>query len=301
MSQSLQARAEILKLARILEREPDTLDYLERVPAADIRALREQVTDMLFSAHDETLSRLAAASKLLPVGLVALIGEKTFGPVLSARMAALLDPGRAADMADKLPTPFLADVAIAIDPRRSSAVIGRIPPARIAEITAELVRREEYVTMGRFVGHLSDEAIAAALTAMDERALLQVAFVLEDRDRLDRFADLLSDERLDQAIQTAASADLWAEALDLLGGLDVRRRAALISRPAAQDDAILDSLIEAVQSQDLWDSVLPLVELLPRHAQERVAAAVEARPPAERERINHALQLHVARMARRGE
>ena len=297
MSESLQAKAEILKLARILGREPDTLDYLERVPAADVRALREQVTDMLFSAHSQVLSRLAAASRLLPVGLVAVIGEKTFGPVLSARMAALLDPDRAVEMADKLPTEFLADVAIAIDPRRTSEVIGRIPPARVAEVTSELLRREEYVTMGRFIGHLSDEAIAAAVAVMDERELLGVAFVLEDKARLDRLAELLSDERANRVIKTAASEDMWVEALDLLNHLGANRRAAFINHPAAQDEAVLDSLIAAVQSHDLWDSVLPLIELLPPDAQERVAAAVEGRPPAERERISRALQSHVARMA----
>jgi hypothetical protein len=297
VSESLQAKAEILKLARILGREPETLEYLERVPAADIRALREQVTDMLFSAHSQTLSRLAAASRLVPVGLVAMIGEKTFGPVLSARMAALLDPGRAVEMADKLPTPFLADVAIAIDPRRASEVIGRIPSARVAEVTRELLRRGEYVTMGRFIGHLSDEAIAAAVAVMDEAALLQIAFVLEDKDRLDRLTDLLSEQRLDRLIQTAANADLWAEALDLLSRLDVRHRAALVNRPAAQDEAILESLIAAVQSQNLWDSALPLLELLPPAAQERVAAVVEALPPAERERISHAPQSRAARTA----
>ncbi len=301
MSESLQARAEILKLARILGRDPDTLGYLERVPAADIRALREQVTDMLFSAHDQALSRLAAASRLLPVGLVAMIGEKTFGPVLSARMAALLDPGRAVEMADKLPTAFLADVAIAIDPRRTSEVIGRIPPARVSEVTRELLRRDEYVTMGRFVGHLSDEAIAAAVAVMDERELLQVAFVLEEKDRLDRLADLLSDERSERVVRTAASADMWVEAFDLLNHLDVNRRAAFINHPAAQDEAVLDSLLAAVQSQDLWDSALPLLELLPPAAQERVAAAVQSRPPAERERISRALQSHVARMAPRAD
>ena len=299
MTDALEIRAEILKLARLLGRDPDSLSYLAQVPAADIGALREQVTDMLFTAHGHTLSRLAVASKLLPVGLAATIGERAFGPVLCARVAGMLEPSRAVDMAARLPTPFLADVAIDIDPRRASDVIGRIPPAQVAAVTRELVRREEYVTMGRFVGHLADEAIAAALTAMDERALLQVAFVLEEKDRLDRLADLLSDERLDRVIQTAASEDLWAEALDLLGRLDVRRRTALISRPAAQDEAILDSLLAAVQTQDLWDSVLPLIELLPRDAQERVAAAVEARPPAERDRISRALQLHVARMAPR--
>ncbi len=286
-----------MKLARLLTRDPDSLSYLERVPPADIRALREQVTDMLFTAHSQTLSRLAAASKLLPVGLVATIGERAFGPVLSARVAGMLEPSRAVEMAAKLPTPFLADVAIDIDPRRASDVIGSIPPAQVADVTRELVRRKEYVTMGRFVGHLSDQAIAAAVAVMDEAALLQIAFVLEEKDRLDRLTDLLSEQRLDQVIQTAANADLWAEALDLLSRLDVRHRAALVNRPAAQHEAILESLIAAVQSQNLWDSALPLLELLPPAAQERVAAVVEALPPAERERISHALQSRAARTA----
>jgi hypothetical protein len=173
VTDALEIRAEILKLARLLGRDPHSLSYLEQVPAADIRALREQVTDMLFTAHGHTLSRLAAASKLLPVGLAATIGERAFGPVLCARVAGMLEPSRAVEIAARLPTPFLADVAIDIDPRRASDVIGRIPPAQVAAVTRELVRREEHVTMGRFVGHLADEAIAAALTAMDERALLQ--------------------------------------------------------------------------------------------------------------------------------
>ncbi len=101
-----------------------------------------------------TLSRLAAASKLLPVGLVATLGERAFGPVLSARITGLLDPGRAVEVAQRLPVDFLADIAVDLDPRRASAVIARIPPQQIGEVTRELVRRHESVTMGRFVGHL---------------------------------------------------------------------------------------------------------------------------------------------------
>ena len=51
MSQALAVRAEIVKLARLLRRDPATLDYLEQVPADDVRLLREQVTDLLFTAH----------------------------------------------------------------------------------------------------------------------------------------------------------------------------------------------------------------------------------------------------------
>jgi hypothetical protein len=90
----LEIRAEIIKLARLLGREPEGLEYLEQVPAADLRALREQITDALFSAHGHALGRLAAASKLLPIRVVSAIGERAFGPVLAARIAGLLEPER---------------------------------------------------------------------------------------------------------------------------------------------------------------------------------------------------------------
>jgi hypothetical protein len=183
--------AEILKLARLLNRAPARLSYLEQVPAEDLRALREQVTEVLFTAHEAALRRLVAASKLLPVGLVASLGQSTFGPMLSARIAGMLDPERAVEIAGRMPAEFLAEVAIELDPRRASAVIAGIPAQRICEITTELTRREEYVTMGRFVAHLSDPALEAALNALDDEALSQTMFVLEDGGSDERLARVL--------------------------------------------------------------------------------------------------------------
>src|SRR5262249_37453568 len=158
-----------------------------------------------FSAHGPALGRLAAASKLLPVGLVASMGERTFGPILSARITGMLEPSRAVDVAAKLPVEFLADVAIELDPRRAIDVIAQIPPDRVAEITRELIRREESVTMGRFVGHLGPGAIAAAVGEMDDPSLLRVAFVLESKEGLEPLVETLPPDRLD-GILDAASA-----------------------------------------------------------------------------------------------
>ena len=63
-----------------------------------------------------------------------------------------------------MPVEFLADVAVELDPRRADAVIARIPAERIVLISRELLRRREYVAMGRFVGHLNDDAVEAQLT-----------------------------------------------------------------------------------------------------------------------------------------
>jgi hypothetical protein len=213
---ALQARAEVLKLARILGRNPVTVAYLERVPLEDLRLLREQVTDVLWSADGHALSRLAAASRLLPAGVSANISQRAFGPLLTARLAGLLDPGRAVDVATRLPASFLADVAIELDPRRASRVIAQIPPEHIAGVTRELIAREEFVTMGRFVGHLSDEALAAALATMDTGELLQVMFVLEEPERIDFIVGMLSPERRRDLAQRAR-ADGVIEGLGRLG------------------------------------------------------------------------------------
>lgn len=275
MSETLETRAEIIKLSRLLCRDEDTLAYLEAIPAAEIRLLREQITDVLFTAHGPALSRLATASRLLPIALVATIGEKVFGAVLSARIAGLLEPGRAVELAERLPVGFLADVAIELDPRRASDVIGRIPPEQIAAITRELIARNEYVTMGRFVGHLGTDSIVAAVTVMDDVAVLRVAFVLESKDSLTDLVEVLPEDRRDGIVEAAATANLWPEVLDLLGHMTLAQRRDLVERAAAWDDGrTLEALLEAARSEGMWAELLPLVSLLPGEGRTRIAGIV---------------------------
>ena len=257
---ALQTRAEILKLARMLERDPAELAYLEPVSLADLCALRDHVTDVLFNANSSTLNRLATASKLLPAGLTATISERAFGPLLSARMAGRLEPEAAVSVASKLPTPFLADLAVELHPRRASAVISLIAPAQIAAITGELARRGEHVTMGRFVGHMGDPAMAAALGAMDNTTLLRVAFVLEDKDRLDHMIGLLQQPRLTSLVATAGQEGLWLEALDLLGHVGAERRRQLVANPLALDQAAVEAIVATVVEHELWPEVSVLAE-----------------------------------------
>lgn len=232
MSEALEVRAELMKLGRLLRSESSQeLDYLEPLTAAELRELREQVTDVLFNAHAGAVGRLVTASRMLPVSVVAQIGERVFGPTLSARVAGRLDPDRAVEMAEKLPVPFLADIAIELDPRRASEVIAKIPPDRIAAITSELTAREEYVAMGRFVGYLPSASIRAAVQAMDPRALINVAFVLENKARLPEVVDQLEPGRLEEMIRLAANSDLAAEALGLLDYLTEPQRVAVMRMP----------------------------------------------------------------------
>jgi hypothetical protein len=266
VSEALEIRAEILKLARLLDRDPATLAYLADVPADDLRELREQTTERLFTAQGRTLARLAAASKVLPTGLIATISERAFGPLLSAHVAGMLEPARAADVAAKLSPSFLVDVAIEIDPRRASDVIGRIPPRQVADVAAELVQRKEYVAMGQFVGHIGTDALRAALDVMSDRDLLEVAFVLEQKDGLDELVSLLPAERLPAVIETAAQDDLWPQALDLLGHLsDAKLRGLeqqLVERVADLPAAKRRQIAAEAREAGLLDRLGPLREAL---------------------------------------
>ena len=267
----LESRVEILKLARLLDVPIERLAYLEDVPPPDLKKLRERVTDQLFDADGAALARVASASRLLPSHVAASIGERAFGPLLCARIAGRLDPGRGVELASRLPADFLADVAVELDPRRASEVISQVPTEQIVEVAAELTKRGEHVAMGRCVGHLSDEAIAAALAIMDDETLLRVCFVLEAKQRLGHVAGLLPDERVGGLIRAAADANLWPEALDLLNHLSDKRRARFADAAAEQDDAVLTDLVQTAQREELWDLLLPIARVMSEDSRRRFA------------------------------
>jgi len=288
MSDALRVRAEVIKLARLLGRAPDDLAFLHRVGPVAIRHLREQATDVLFEAESRRLQRLATASRLLPPTVLATIAERAFGPLLAGRVTGYLEPDRAGKVAGKLPVAFRADLAVELDPRRAREVITRLPAQSVAEVAHELRQREEYVAMGRFAGHLTDEAIVAVFAVVDDEALLRVAFVLEDEERLDHVFGLLPAQRRAGLVRAAADADLWPEALDLLSRLSERLCGELADAAAAQE-VVLDSLVCAAKDRDLWTTLLQVARAMGdesrRRLGERLVGLVSGLTPTQRERV----------------
>ncbi len=280
MSSALNTDVEILKLARLVACDSSELDYLRFVDAQEVRDLREQVTVVMFDADRQMLQRVASAAKLIPSRLAAVVGERAFGPLLCARLTGLLEPSRAVDVAAKLPTPFLTDLAVALDPRRASRVIAEIPPKQIADITRLLAEREEYIAMGGFVGHLSEAALRAAIAVVSDEALLKTAYVVESKGSLGALVATLPVERLESIIATANASGLWVEALDVLRHVDERQRGELGDIAAGQDDEVLDGMIKAAQKHLLWEDVLPVTRAMSDDSRARFAAlkAVQTRP-----------------------
>ena len=272
MTGDLNVGVEIVKLARLVDCEPDELGYLEKLEPQVVRDLREQVAGVLFDGDRHMLQRIAAASKLLPTKLAATIGESVFGSLLCARLTGVLDPHRAVDIAARLSPSFLADVAEHLDPRRASRVIGELPPSQTAEIAEELVHREQYITMGSVVGHLSKAATLAALAVVDDEALLRTAYVVESKGSLGSLVALLPEQRLESIIRTASDAELWPEALDVMGHVSERQRGELADIAAAQPDEVLEGMVRAAQRHDLWGALLPVTRAMSPSSRERFVA-----------------------------
>jgi len=227
------ATAELLKLAHQLGVEADRLDFLEDVPVDDLRTLREQIGDYLFEADKHHFTKVATISRLVPAAIAAKVTEFALPPLIAARTAELLDPGRAADMVGRLSDGYLADVSAAMDPGRAPEVIARISPAHVSKVGAELARRSEWVVMGGFVSVVSGPALAAAVADLDGEELLRVGFVLDDLNRMDEIAALLSDEQLDGMLGAAVEHDLWDELDGVLASLKGTQATRIAGRYAA--------------------------------------------------------------------
>lgn len=278
-------RVEVRKIARLLRVDEDALGFLSTVGDDDLVEFRGQLTDVLFDANIGTLKRLASAAKLMPSAVLAKIAEAVFGPLLCARIAGLIEPIKATEVAKRLSSSFLADVAVELDPRRAHAVIGTLPPKLITPVAAELARREDWITLGRFVGVLRDEPLVACITEQDESALLRIALVVEDAGAIGRVVDLLPRARREVLLVTAQQEQLWPAILNRVATIPEGTVSELAQLLAQQDSEVLDGLVAAVVDQRMWVQLLPFARVLPAGAQETVADVARTLSPEVRAEI----------------
>ncbi|MBB3053352.1 hypothetical protein FHS23_004401 [Prauserella isguenensis] len=241
----LAARAEIVKLARVLGQSEQRLEFLRDVPAADIRALRDQATEALHGAHQPVLRKLVAASGIIPVPVLVTLAQKAFGPLLSARLAGLIDGDRGVAIALKLPAPFLADVAAELDPRRAVHILSELPTATVTDVSRELRRREDWITLGRFVGGVPPEIAEAGLAELNERQVLEVAFVVDDKSSLSTLVARQPAEQCAAYARAADEYDLWHALFDLLAHLDDGLRERLVTAGLDEDPELHSRAHEA--------------------------------------------------------
>ena len=225
MSAVLASRAEAAKLARLLgQREATTLAFLAAAPADELRAYREQVTDLLYDDGAAIARRAGEAARLLPPPVIAKIAREALGALLSARLGGQLQPETAVAVVKRLEVAYLAEVAAELDPRRAADVIAAMPPELVGDVAGAMARIGEHVAMGRFVMHLDDAALRACTEQLDDEDLLRVAFVAEEKERIDRFVAALRDGRAARLPAAARRAGLDDELADLLAHLGPEQR-----------------------------------------------------------------------------
>lgn len=253
---------ELVKLGRLLNLDAKAIDFVGPLDAFAVRAARDALSARLFDDAKPMLSRVAKGSKLLPNATTAKIAEKVFGSMLCARIAGLLAPDHALDLAVRMSDPFLADVSAQIDPRGAGPVIGRIPVERVVSVAKLLVERRDYITMARFVDFLSPATIGAVIDSIpDELDLLHIGVFVESPAKLAELVGQLSHERLRRMISALRGGDgvLWREALALATILDEAWKRTLGDVAASLDAEVLVALVGAAQTFVVWDAALPLI------------------------------------------
>ena len=256
--------AELVKLARILETDAETIEYLSYLEAERLRTLRDGITDALFEKFRTTFSSFARLSSILPFAISARISERVLGPMLSGRIAGEMPADKAIELSARLADGFVADTCLHIDPVRARPIIAAFPVERAVAITQILLERGELITMGRFVDVLPRETLLAAADAItDEAALLKISFFVENSEQLDVVIDHLSVERRAAIVQAAASEQLWPEIVATLLRISPASRLAMAKLAMEQNAQTLDSLIRATAADDLWPALLQIGDEMP--------------------------------------
>jgi hypothetical protein len=226
MSAHSDTAAALQKLAHTLGVDPSELSGLADLPADDVRLLRAQIAEALFQADRPRFARMAALSSSVPVALAAKVTQHALPPLLAARTAELVEPDRAAELVNRLSDDYVANVAAALDASRAPQVVARIPADRVATVSAELARRGEWVVIGGFVAHIGADGLRASVAVYNGEQLLRIAFVLDEKSRMDEIGELLTDEQLDQMLVAADEHGLWVELEDMVSHLTDRERLA---------------------------------------------------------------------------
>jgi hypothetical protein len=274
VSTTLETRAELLRLARVLGVDSDELIFLAKANAGELRELRASISDRLLASHREQFGRAVALGRHLPATLAARLAQHALGPRLAGRAASFLRADELADLAGRLAPNFLADVAAVVDLRYVGPMIRGVDSARVIEVTRILIEREEWTTMAAFVGDIRHDVLVETIGLFDGEALLRVGFVLEDRSRLDEILVLLDDERLREMLEAAEESDLLAETIHLVNGLadpGVARIAAMLADLSDEHQRALAAKL--VMDPDLLSAGQRLIANLPPAAHEVIARA----------------------------
>ncbi|MBU3064589.1 hypothetical protein KO481_24035 [Nocardia sp. NEAU-G5] len=263
---SLESRAEVIKLARELQTEPERLDFLEGAAPEAIRAFRRSVHQRLDAPHRPMFRRIAKVGALVPGTLAVRIAMRYYGPMFVGMVATEVPPARAADLIGSVPPEFIADAAPYVDPEAVGPIVRGLRTEAMLPAMREMLRRKDYVTLARFVSAVSDELILEVLPSIESGAdLLMIVLNSEISDVAGHFDIVLTrvdDDRIRSLVQAAADAGLFAETLTFLQFLSTPARARIADAAAELGPAVLTAMIDAAHRENAWPELLSVAAAL---------------------------------------
>lgn len=271
---SLTLQAEHLKLARLLGCSESVVAGLAGLDVAALRQLRGACTSMLFDGDRASLQRVAGAARILPGALNAVLAEKAMGAVLASRVAGLLPPKDAVEIAKRTTLDFNVEVTLLLDPRSAAPMLRLMPMDLVVAVTREMLERREYIVMARFVDTLSDEQIRACMAVLDDESMLRIGFFVESPQRLEEIVGLMSDERLQKVVAIAGRPELalGGPVMVLLSGVGPKLRIRLVQAAVTHaDESVGAQLVAAAREHGLSTLLEAVAESLPAAAAQRLA------------------------------
>jgi len=224
---ALTSALEITKLAHEMHVDESELAFLATTSPDDLRDLRGIVSHAMFSRHESRVKGLAAVSKKLPAAVTAKITEIAMGPMLSARVAAVMDPADAAKLAGHLKPEFLAELSVHLDPSRVEGIIAKLDSALVVEVGRRLLADGHLLTLARFTGVVSPKTSLEVVDGASGAEILQLALFIDEPSVVDPILAGLSDETVTEI--AAATADHGEAADALLAVLHEDSRARIAS------------------------------------------------------------------------
>lgn len=257
----LKLQAEHLKLARLLGCSEGQVAALQISDVEALRQLRAACTATLFDGDRASLQKVVAAARLMPAALNAIIAEKAMGPVLGSRVAGMLPPQLAVDIARRAPLALNVEVTLLIDPRSAVPMLRLMPLEIVVAVTREVVKRREYIAMARFVDTLTNEQIRACMQVLDDESILRIGFFVESPQRLEEVMGLMNDARLQKVMAVGArpELELGGAVLMLLSGVGDTLRTRLAEAALSHADTkVGERLVAAARQHGMADLLAPL-------------------------------------------
>ncbi|MFE3999669.1 hypothetical protein ACFX43_12845 [Nocardioides sp. YIM B13467] len=224
---ALTSALEITKLAHEMHVDEAELAEFATTSPDDLRDLRGIVSHAMFSRHESRVKGLAAVSKKLPAAVTAKITEIAMGPMLSARVAAVMDPADAAKLAGHLKPDFLAELSVHLDPSRVEGIIAKLDSALVVEVGRRLLAEGHLLTLARFTGVVRPETSLEVVDGASGAEILQLALFIDEPSVVDPILAGLPDETVAEI--AAATAEHGEAADALLAALHEDSRARIAS------------------------------------------------------------------------